>query len=74
MAKNLSADNAVSVKIDTPMDMSLAVSEILQISSPHGHDSMVYTIDVKGTLVIRTRRSANANERIYLKKKQILNT
>jgi hypothetical protein len=41
MAKNRSADNAVSVNTDTPMEISLAVSETLQIASPHGHDSTV---------------------------------
>ena len=41
IAKNLSADKAVSVNTDTPMDMSLAVSEILQINDPQGQDSNV---------------------------------
>lgn len=67
MAKNRSADKAVKVKTDTPTDISLAVSETLQINSPHGHDSTVYTTEVKGTLVIITNKSAKARDKMYLK-------
>lgn len=41
IAKNLSADSAVKVNTDTPIDMSLAVSDNLQISSPQGQESTV---------------------------------
>lgn len=45
---------------------SLAASETRQTVEPHGQDSSVYTIDVKGTQVMITRRSANASDKIYL--------
>lgn len=64
MAKKRSAERAVNVNTDTPMENSLPVSESLQMSSPHGHDSTVYTVDVKGTVVTITRRSAMAKERM----------
>lgn len=41
IAKNRSADKAVRVKTDTPMETSLAVSDILQIVIPHGQVSIV---------------------------------
>ena len=67
MAKNLSAESAVRVNTDTPIDMSWAVSESLHMSSPHGHDSTVYTTDVNGTLVINTSKSPSAKDNMYLK-------
>lgn len=66
IAKYLSADRAVRVNTDTPILTSLAASDTLQTVSPHGQDSTVYTIDVNGTQVMMTRRSARAKERIYL--------
>lgn len=69
MAQYLSADRAVSVKTDTPMLMSLADSETLHTTTPHGHDSTVYRIEVKGMTVMMTSRSAKASEKMYLKKK-----
>lgn len=49
IAKNLSPDKAVNVKTDTPIDKSLKNSEILQINSPHGHESCMNIADVNGT-------------------------
>lgn len=37
----LSADSAVRVKTETPIDISLANSEILQTAKPQGQDSIV---------------------------------
>jgi len=37
----LSAAKAAKVNTDTPMEISLAYSDILQIVVPHGHDSTV---------------------------------
>ena len=37
----LSADKAVSVKTETPIDTSLAHSESLQTAKPQGQDSIV---------------------------------
>lgn len=37
----LSADKAVKVNTDTPIEISLAHSDNLQIIKPHGHDSNV---------------------------------
>lgn len=68
IAKYLSAESAVRVNTDTPMLTSFALSDTLQTVSPHGHDSKVYTIDVNGTQVMMTRRSARARERMYLEK------
>lgn len=70
MAKNLSAERAVRVKMETAMDISLTVSDSLQMSWPHGHESTVYTMDVKGTLVIITNKSANASDNMYLEKRR----
>lgn len=41
MAQYRSADRAVRVKTDTPMEMSLAVSDSLHTIVPHGQDSRV---------------------------------
>lgn len=64
MAKKRFAESAVSVNTDTPTEMSFAVSDILQINSPHGQDSTVYIIDVNGTLVRITSRSASAKDKM----------
>lgn len=66
IAKNRSADKAVRVNTDTPIDISLMVSDNLQTASPQGQESTVYTVDVNGTHVIITSRSAKANDKIYL--------
>lgn len=52
---------------DTPILTSLAASDTRQTVSPHGQDSTVYTMDVNGTQIIITNKSASANERMYLK-------
>lgn len=70
MAKYLSADKAVRVNTDTPMLTSFAASDTRQTVAPQGHDSTVYTIEVKGTHVMITRRSAKASERMYLELKK----
>lgn len=49
---------------------SLAVSDTLQTVAPHGHDSSVYTMEVNGTHVIMTRRSASARDRMYLEREK----
>lgn len=67
MAQYLSADNAVSVNTDTPIDISFAHSVMRHKAEPHGHDSNVYNSDANGTHMIITSKSANANENIYLK-------
>lgn len=41
MAQYLSADNAVKVNTDTPIDISFAHSVIRHNAEPHGHDSKV---------------------------------
>lgn len=68
IAKYLSAESAVRVNTDTPILTSLAASDTLQTVSPQGQDSKVYTIDVNGTQVMMTRRSARARESMYLEK------
>lgn len=45
---------------------SLAASDILHISSPHGQDSKVYIMETNGTQMRITRRSARAKEKMYL--------
>lgn len=72
IAQYLSADNAVSVNTETPIDISFALSVIRHSAEPQGHDSKVYTSDANGTHIIITSRSANANENIYLKKSNII--
>lgn len=67
MAKYRSPDNAVSVKTDTPIETSLKNSESVQSTLPQGHESTVYTVDVSGTEVTITSKSAKAKEKIYLK-------
>lgn len=67
MAQYRSAARAVSVKTETPMDISFAHSDNLHNAPPHGQDSKVYIIEANGTLVTITRRSAKASENIYLK-------
>lgn len=54
MVHYLSADSAVSVNTETPMEISFTHSEYLQTVTPHGHDSIVYKIDVNGTQVTIT--------------------
>lgn len=66
IAQYRSADSAVSVKTDTPIETSFADSVIRHNIAPHGHDSNVYTIDASGTQIKITNRSASANEKIYL--------
>lgn len=66
MAQYLSAERAVMVKTETPIEMFLAVSDNLQTATPHGHDSKVYNTEVKGTQVTITSRSASAKDRMYL--------
>ena len=66
MAKYRSADRAVNVKTDTPMETSLINSENLQTSRPYGQDSTVYTVEVKGTQKRMTSRSPTAKLQIYL--------
>lgn len=73
MAQYLSADRAVNVNTDTPMLTSLAVSDILQISSPQGQDSSVYMTETNGTQMRITNRSASAKEKMYLTKKIVMN-
>lgn len=73
MAQYRSADSAVSVKTDTPMLMSFPVSDILQMVSPHGHDSRVYITDTKGTQISITSKSASARENMYLQSKICIN-
>lgn len=51
---------------ETPMEMSLVASLSLHISSPYGHDSTVYTVDVNGTHVIMTNRSPRARLSMYV--------
>lgn len=51
--------------------MSFTVSDNLQSATPQGQYSTVYTIDVNGTQVIITNKSANANDRMYLKQENI---
>lgn len=67
MAQYLSAERAVRVNTDTPIEISLAVSDNLHTNVPQGQDSRVYTKDVKGTQVMMTSKSASANEKMYLK-------
>lgn len=64
MAQYRSADNAVNVNTETPIDMSLAHSVIRHSAAPHGHDSNVYTTDVSGTQIKITSKSASARENI----------
>lgn len=71
IAKYRSADSAVSVNTDTPILTSFAASDTRQTVAPHGQDSTVYTMDVNGTHVMITRRSASARERMYLKEMTI---
>lgn len=52
---------------ETPIEISFAVSEILQTAVPQGYDSTVYIIDINGTQVTITSRSARDRERMYLK-------
>lgn len=66
MAKQRSADNAVNVKTETPIERSLINSENLQTTTPYGHDSTVYTVDVNGTQKKTTRISPKAKEQMYL--------
>jgi hypothetical protein len=49
MATNRSPESAVKVKTETPIDKSLKNSDILQINSPHGHESKIKIADVNGT-------------------------
>lgn len=70
-AQYLSTDKAVRVNTETPMEMFLDISDTLHTQTPHGHDSTVYRIEVNGTQVKITRRSANAREKMYLKKNRI---
>lgn len=51
---------------ETPIEMSFANSVTRQSVPPHGHDSNVYTIDVNGTQISITSKSASASESIYL--------
>lgn len=67
MAQYRSADRAVKVKTDTPMDTSFADSVMRHNNAPHGHDSSVYTIEANGTHIKITSKSANASENMYLK-------
>lgn len=60
----------VSEKIETPIDTSLTNSDIEQSVWPHGHESKIYTTDTRGTTVKITRRSATANETMYLEWKK----
>lgn len=66
MAQYRSADKAVNVNTDTPIDISFAHSVIRHNADPHGHDSSVYNSDANGTHMIITNKSANANENMYL--------
>lgn len=51
MAKKRSAERAVRVKTDTPMEMSLAHSDTLHSIRPNGQESSTYTVKVNGTHV-----------------------
>ncbi len=66
IAKYRSAERAVNVKTETPMETSLINSENLQTNSPYGQLSTVYTVEVKGTQNRMTRRSPTAKLTIYL--------
>lgn len=52
---------------DTPIDISLAHSVTRHSADPHGHESNVYIKDVNGTHMMITSKSANANEKMYLR-------
>lgn len=52
MAQYLSADSAVNVKTETPIEISLAHSVTLHKVFPHGHDSNVYIKPEKRFLCI----------------------
>lgn len=67
IAQYRSAESAVNVNTDTPIDMSFAHSVMRHNAEPHGHDSNVYNSDANGTHIMITSKSANANENIYLK-------
>lgn len=54
---------------DTPIDISLAHSVTRHSADPHGHESNVYIKDVNGTHMTITSKSANANEKMYLRTK-----
>lgn len=62
MAQYRSADRAVRVNTETPMDMSFTVSDNLQSAVPQGQYSTVYTIEVNGTQVNITSKSASASD------------
>lgn len=64
MAKYRSPERAVSVKTETPTEMSLANSVRRQRVLPIGEDSVVYTISANGTQIIITSRSAKAKEKM----------
>lgn len=66
MAQYLSADKAVNVKTDTPMERLFTVSDNLHMPTPQGQYSTVYKIEVKGTQVNITKRSASAKDKMYL--------
>lgn len=67
MAQQRSAESAVSVNTETPIDTSLADSVMRHSQLPHGHDSSVYNIDASGTHINITSRSASASEKMQLK-------
>lgn len=66
----LSNAKATNVKIDTPIETSFANSLVRQIISPispsQGHLSYTKISPAQGTAIKITRRSPNANEKIYL--------
>lgn len=70
----LSNAKATNVKIDTPIETSLANSLARQITSPispsHGHASYTNINPAHGTAISITRRSPNANEKMYLWREQ----
>lgn len=51
---------------ETPIERSLKNSEALHIVSPSSHDGLMNIVVVKGTVVTMTRRSAMANDNMYL--------
>lgn len=67
----LSKAKATNVKIDTPIETSFANSLARQIISPispsHGHLSYTKISPAQGTAIKITKRSPNANEKMYLK-------
>lgn len=70
IAQYRSADRAVNVNTETPIEISFADSVMRQSIPPHGHDSNVYTIDASGTHIKITNKSARANENMYLAEKK----